>query len=208
MLKPADSRGKFIVFEGIDGSGKSTQARLAAEYLSFIGKKVHLTREPTTRPIGKLIREALSGTFEVSEATMAAMFLADRIDHIQNEEDGIIKLLNEGYTVISDRYFWSSFAYHSLTLDMDWVISIHEKVIKICPPDLTIYLDLNVASSLNRIDARNETQEIFENREVLTKVYNNYEQAFARYHDVLKITKVNADQGIEEIAAVIKDVLA
>lgn len=205
MLKPLVDRGRFIVFEGIDGSGKSTQAKLAAEYLLSKGKQVHLTREPTTRPIGKLIREALSGNFNVSESTMAAMFLADRLDHILNEEDGIIKLLNEGYDVISDRYFWSSFAYHSLSLDMAWVISIHKKVIDICPPDLTIYLDLNVEASLQRIAERNEAEEIFENQEILTKVYNNYNQAFGLFEDKMSISRINADQAIEQIQ---RDIIA
>ncbi len=207
MLKPPASRGRFIVFEGIDGSGKSTQARLAAEYLTFIGKKVHLTREPTNRPIGKLIREALSGQFEVSEATMASMFLADRIDHIQNQEEGIIMLLNDGFDVISDRYFWSSFAYHSLSLDMDWVIGIHEKVLEICPPDLTIYLDLKVNASLERIGTRNEQQEIFENKEVLTKVYDNYARAFDKFSDRFNIAKVNAEQSIEAIQKAIREIV-
>ncbi len=201
------TRGRFIVFEGIDGSGKSTQARLLAEYLQFTNKQVYLTREPTTRPIGVLIRQALSGDFEVAESTMAAMFLADRLDHIQNDVDGILKALGQGIDVITDRYFWSSFAYHSLTLDMEWVVSIHKKVMELCPPDITIYLDLEVANSLQRIDNRNEATEIFENEETLTKVSNNYKEAFSKYGKGMNIKFINANQKIDTIQQEIRKAL-
>lgn len=205
MLK--NNRGKFIVFEGIDGSGKSTQAVLAKEYLEFLGKKVYLTREPSSRPIGKLIRQALTKQFEISEASIAALFLADRLDHIQNQDDGILKFLDEGYFVISDRYFWSSFAYHSLSLPMDWVIGLHEKVFELCPPDLTLFLEISAEDSLKRVDAREGERELFEQKEILSKVENNYNKAFESLNDRFIIEKINARQDIMTISAQIKDQL-
>ena len=76
------TKGKFIVFEGIDGSGKSSQMRLLAQYLGDRGVRVHLTCEPTQSPIGSLLRDCLTGKLDTDERTIAALFAADRLHHI------------------------------------------------------------------------------------------------------------------------------
>ena len=199
------SNGKFIVFEGIDGAGKSTQVALLTKRLEALGHDVHLTAEPTALPSGKAIREALSGSVKKSECEMAAMFTLDRIAH--NKEE-LVPLTNEGKTVICDRYYYSSLAYQGQATDYGWVKTMNLTCPEIKHPDLCIYLDLLPEQSLARIRARNEALEIYENIEKLTKVRN----AFLAVIDDLKkegekIFTVSADRTVEEIANEIFDIV-
>src|SRR4051812_8814260 len=104
------SKNLFIALEGIDGSGKSSQVRLLAKKLQAAGHKVHATFEPTDGHIGKLLRSILKGTIKADNRTIAGLFLADRLDHLLHEETGLVKMLEQGYTVITDRYYFSSYA--------------------------------------------------------------------------------------------------
>ena len=97
-------RGRFIVFEGIDGCGKSTQLKLLCEKLAQLGRRPHPTAEPTDSATGKLLRAALSGSDPRTAAEMAALFTLDRIHH-NKAQDGIEKGLEKGFDVISDRYY-------------------------------------------------------------------------------------------------------
>ncbi len=90
----------FIAFEGIDGSGKSTQVKLLTEKLEEAGLKVYTTFEPTDSPVGKIIRDIFNHRMEADHRTIAALFVADRLDHLLNKTNGILKRLDEGYTVI------------------------------------------------------------------------------------------------------------
>ena len=199
------SNGKFIVFEGIDGAGKSTQVALLTERLRSLGNDVHLTAEPTAMPSGKAIREALSGSTPKSECEMAAMFVLDRIAHNSAE---ILPLTNEGKTVISDRYYYSSLAYQGQATDYDWVKTMNLACPDIKRPDLCIYLDLLPEQSLARIKARNEALEIYENIEKLTGVRNSF---LAVINDLKKegekIFVVNADRAPQDIAKEIFDIV-
>ena len=197
------SNGKFIVFEGIDGAGKSTQVALLRERLNELGYDVHLTAEPTAAPSGKAIREALSGSVKKSECEMAAMFVLDRIAHNSAE---ICPLTESGKVVISDRYYYSNLAYQGQTTDYAWVKAMNRDCPDIKRPDLCIYLDLLPEQSLARIKARNEALEIYENIEKLTNVRNS----FLTVIDDLKkegekIFIVNADRTPEDIASEIFD---
>ncbi len=152
---------KFIVFEGIDGSGKSTQSKFLANYLNGA-----YTFEPTDNKIGKLIREVLEGKEKFSKETLALLFAGDRIEH--NKE--IINLLNSSY-VICDRYVYSSLAYQlTQGINLNYIMEIN-KFAKI--PDVVIYLLVSVENALNRMDNRTN-KEIFEKKEFLTKLINNY----------------------------------
>src|SRR5512139_742195 len=113
--------GLFIAIEGIDGAGTTTQAKLLFDGLRARGLPVHLTREPSDGPIGVLIRQILTGRVVVPGlqgprapdwATMALLFAADRLDHVEAE---IAPNLADGVTVVSDRYDYSSVAYQSVT---------------------------------------------------------------------------------------------
>jgi dTMP kinase len=166
--------GKFIVFEGIDGAGKTTQVELLAKHLRSLGREVSLSAEPTTLESGKAIRRALSGAEKKSECQMAAMFVLDRIAHNIDEEIGIRALTAKGIDVISDRYYYSSLAYQGAATDYGWVKQMNIGSPEIRRPDLCIYLDLLPEQSLERISRGRESVEIYENLEKLTSVRNTF----------------------------------
>ena len=154
---------KFIVFEGIDGAGKTTQIQLLKKALEEMGTSCYVTAEPTTMPSGKAISEALSGRVQVTTHQMAEMFARDRVNHNIDAEQGINKMLANGMTVISDRYYYSSLAYQGAELGFDPVAKLNLENKDIRTPDLCIFLDLTPEQSLQRINARRDTpHEIYE----------------------------------------------
>ena len=194
-------KGKFIVFEGIDGAGKTTQVKLLAERLQAEGKRVEITAEPTGGPEGKLLREALGGRIRKSECEMAVMFVADRIAHNIDEVSGINALVDAGAYVICDRYYYSTLAYQGQSTDYEWVKSMNLGCPEIRRPDLCVYLDLTPEQSLARISKGRESVEIYENIETLTRVRNT----FLSIIDDLRaegdsISVVDASRSPEEIA--------
>jgi dTMP kinase len=191
----------FIAIEGTDGSGKSTQAKLLAEKMSANGHKVHLTFEPTNRKIGSLLRNILKGTEIADQTTIAGLFLADRLDHLLNDEDGLVKKMADGYTVISDRYYFSSYAYHGVYVDMDWVIACNEMCARILKPDLNIFVDVPTDECMRRIVANRENAELYETNEILKKVRDNYLKAFSKLSDKEHIVTINGGRQIAEVAA-------
>ena len=205
------NRGKFIVFEGIDGAGKSTQVELLRQRLTQMGRSVSLTAEPTTLESGKAIRRALSGEVKKSECEMASMFVLDRIAH-NICQGGIEETLESGTDLISDRYYYSTLAYQGQTTDYAWVKSMNVSCPQIRRPDLCIYLDLLPEQSLARIRKRGEALEIYENEERLTAV----RRAFLSVIDDLrqggeKIVIIDAYRTPEEISedvfAAVKEIL-
>lgn len=193
--------GKFIAFEGIDGSGKSSQVALLKSRLQALGQKVYCTFEPTDNKIGSLIRTIIQGETKADNWTIAALFAADRLHHLLNEEDGIIKKLNEGYHVLCDRYYFSSYAYHSVHMDMDWVIEINQKSAEILRPDLTIFIDVKPAQALQRIQQNRSATDLYETMDMLSGVYDNYKVAFERMKEVEKVLRINGDDSMDAIGA-------
>src|SRR6185295_4290086 len=167
----------FIAFEGIDGSGKSTQVKLLSYNLKNAGHKVYLTCEPTDGPIGKLIRDIFSHKMEADHRTIAALFVADRLDHLLNKTNGILKKLEEGYTVITDRYYFSSYAYHGTHMPMDWVIEANSLSADLLRPDLNIYIDISPEISMKRLNNRRSSIELYETIENLRNVRTKYLEA-------------------------------
>lgn len=151
-------KGKFIVFEGTDGSGKSTQMKLLGKYLTAQGKPCFLTHEPTDSPVGALLRSCLTGRIEADEYTVAALFAADRLDHIQNGVNGIKKKLEEGVTVLCDRYYYSSLAYNGGFVPLDWVMQLNRPAMDMLRPDLVLFLDVPTEESMKRVNRRGETE--------------------------------------------------
>ncbi len=192
-------RGRFIVFEGIDGAGKSTQIEKLRQKLVSEGRKVFITAEPTASVTGGILRDALSGNYKRTAAELAAMFLSDRIFHNVNESVGINQALERGFDVISDRYYYSSFAYQGLDSDIDWVINMNLKCPDIRKPDLCIFLDLDAEKSKARIDTNRATMEIFENEETLNKIRNKFFDVFKRLPDE-NIAIIDASGSVDEIA--------
>lgn len=191
---------KFIVFEGLDGSGTSTQATLLEKRLIQEGHRCHLTSEPSTGPVGQMIRQAFKGRLRFSQEPdrfdhqMAHLFSADRFDHLYNEWDGVLPTLARGTTVISTRYFFSSYAYHC-TCEEDWALV--ERLNRDFPnPDLLIYLRNPVAESVRRLQSRT-TLDSYETPDKLSQVSANYDRILSRYpgHKVV----IDATRPVQDI---------
>lgn len=161
-------RGKFIVFEGIDGAGLTTQSSILKNWLDEQGLAAFSTKEPTDGPIGGTIRLALSKRLTMKPAALALSFAADRMDHLETE---IIPKIEKGVIVISDRYYLSSFAYQMLDLDLQWIRQLNSKALK---PDLTILLDVPAGVSQWRMKRMRWHVELFEEEHKLERVRNNF----------------------------------
>lgn len=172
MGSQAKRSGTFVVLEGIDGAGTTTQTERLAARLRGEGRAVRPTREPSDGPIGALIRQVLTGRVVGASgrapgwATMALLFAADRMDHIESE---IEPLLGAGSVVISDRYDHSSLAYQSVVSGrggeraVDWIRTLNVHALR---PDLTIVLDLPADVAAARRAARGEPAQLYEQHEV------------------------------------------
>lgn len=194
------NKGKFYVFEGIDGCGKTTQAVLLRNKLEEIGHKAVITKEPTDRPIGLLIRKIMSGETAVDSRATVHLFAADRIDHITAPETGILALLESGTDVISDRYVYSSYAYQSIDSGTDIVSEANRTAEQLLVPDAVIYIDIPPEAAMERIETARENIEIYENIQRLTKVRENYLNVFQRLKDQVNIFMYDGTTPPETIA--------
>jgi len=157
----------LIVLEGIDGCGKSTQAALLHEYLLLGGKSAQLTSEPTGGDIGILIRGALSGSYDLDAKTMSLLFTADRYEHIKKFKS-LIADPNE--IVVCERYYFSTIAYQSAQgVNPKWIKKLNKYAPK---PDIAIFIDTPPELAIHRVKG----DEIFENFEVLSDVYEKYSE--------------------------------
>lgn len=190
-------KGKLIVLEGIDGSGKSSHVALLAERLDKEGYKAARTAEPTDGAIGTLLRRYLKGELAASERTIAALFLADRLDHIQ-KAGGLLDMVREGYVVVCDRYLYSSIAYNCASEGVDWVADINRAAHDLLKPDLVVYLNLPLAVMEQRLQHRN-FKEIYETVAYQCKVLERYEEAFSVWADDV-VVKVDCNRPKADVA--------
>jgi len=198
-MKKNPYKGKFIVFDSLDGAGNSTQVKLLADYLNKIGKKTHITKEPTSGLIGGLIKSQLTHDWKSSQICLQLLFSADRAYHLEKE---IIPLLKEGINVISDRYFFSTMAYGNLEInDLDWLIEINKKFLL---PDLTFFLKVSPKTCIERIKKDRFEITLFEKEKILEKVWKNYEKLSKTFKNVYII---DGERKIEEIAKEIKEII-
>lgn len=203
--------GNFIVLEGVDGSGKSTQSRILANALRARGLPVHLTREPSDGPIGALLRHFLTGRAVVpglqgprppSWSTLATLFAADRLDHLESE---IIPNLMDGVTVISDRYLHSSLVFQSVTAGeepqqvVDWIREINRYA---RPPDLTLVLDLPAEMAGKRRRSRSSGREIFDDDQLQRELADAYRRLH-EYFPQERIVHIDAARPEAEVAAAV-----
>ncbi len=193
----------FIALEGIDGSGKSTQTKLLTEKLTAAGHKVYSTFEPTDNFIGTIIRNILKGEKKADDRTIAGLFVADRLDHLLNEINGIVKKLEEGFTVITDRYYFSSYAYHGTHMDIDWVIAANAMAASILKPDINIFIDVSPEAAMQRINKNRETVELYETLENLKNVRAKYFESFEKLNEQENIFITDGNHSPAEIAAAI-----
>jgi dTMP kinase len=176
----------------LDGAGNSTQVKLLADYLNKIGKRTHITKEPTSYLIGGLIKSQLTHDWKSSAECLQLLFCADRAYHLEKE---IIPLLKRGINVISDRYFFSTMAYGNLEIkDLDWLIEINKKFIL---PDLTFFLKVSPKICIERIKKDRFEITLFEKEKTLRKVWKNYEVLARKFKNVYII---NGERSIEEIS--------
>ena len=201
------TKNLFIAFEGIDGSGKSTQVKLLKQKLEVAGHKVYATCEPTDSPIGKIIRDIFSGRMEADHKVIAGLFVADRLDHLLNKNNGVLKMLEDGYTVITDRYYFSSYAYHSPYMSMDWVIEANKLSAELLRPDINIYIDISAEESMHRIAKGRTSTELYETLDNLKQVKTLYAEAFEKLKDIEKIASINGERTELEIATEIWDIV-
>src|SRR4030042_2908685 len=183
--------GKFIVFEGLDGSGQSTQVGLLKDFLIKNGHKVALTKEPTKdSEAGKKIRDILDKITKIQPQQLQELFAGDRGEHLKRV---IIPVLKEGEIVISDRYFFSSFAYGtSEGVDLEWLIKLNDKFLF---PDLTFILKVSPEICLQRIQKRGEANTYFEQVNKLKKVWETYDIFPSRFENIYII---DGEKTIEE----------
>jgi dTMP kinase len=178
--RPSPERGRFIVLEGLDGSGTSTQARDIAAALGESGREVWLTAEPTTGEIGRLLRRYLGGELPLPAGSagrelMALLFAADRREHLSAPDEGIEARLARGEDVVCGRYVLSSLAYEGEeAAEYQRVQDLNRDFLR---PDLTVYLDCPVAVSLERLRRTRDDLEIFENEAKLERVREGYRRA-------------------------------
>jgi dTMP kinase len=190
----------FIALEGLDGSGKSTQTKLLAEKLRAQGLKIYTTAEPTNSRIGHIIKDIFKHKMEADHRTIAALYAADRLDHLTNKTDGILKKMEEGCTVITDRYYFSSYAYHGTHMDIDWVIAANSLSADLLRPDLNIYIDISPEESMRRLNRGRDSIELYESIENLRRVKEKYFEAFEILKGEEKISIVKGDRSEKEIA--------
>ena len=200
--------GLFIALEGVDGAGTTTHTKVLARALRDRGLPIHTTREPSDGPIGTMLRQILSGRVVVpgitgarpsSWNTMALLFAADRLDHIEAE---VAPNLMDGVTVITDRYDHSSIAYQSITGGgtedvLSWVKEINRHARR---PDLTIVLDVPAPVAAKRRAERMQGREMYDDDDLqsqLASFYKEIEVHFPNDH----IVHVDANRSIEDVAA-------
>ena len=197
-------RGKFITFEGIDGSGKSTQLRMLSGELRQRGVNVITTCEPGGTPLGRRLREAFLETEEtVAPMAELLLFAADRAQHV---EFLIKPALDEGRVVISDRYADATFAYQGAgrgfpEATVNQIIKLATGGLK---PDLTLFFDISVENALNRMRSRSETGERINRMDAETAdFYTNVRAAYLAIaeKEPKRFCVIDANSSVEEIQA-------
>lgn len=198
--------GRFVVLEGIDGAGTTTHVGRLAERLRTMRVAVRATREPSDGPVGTLVRQVLTGRVVIPGgrapgwATMALLFAADRMDHVESE---IEPFLAEGGVVLSDRYDASSLAYQSVSSGADskeaveWIRSLNRYVRR---PDLTIVLDLSPETASERRLHRGEPAQLYEQNEVQRALAAFYKD-LAKQMPKDRVVVIDASGSVDEVHA-------
>jgi dTMP kinase len=193
-------RAIFVALEGIDGSGTTTQLGRLTAHLEARGRRAHATREPSTGPIGRLLRElllgqhALPGGAPADGQAMALLFAADRRDHLRRE---IEPALAGGVDVVSDRYLMSSLAYQAEEADRTWVAGLARAL---RPADLTLLLDVPVELAAARRRAAGRVVERYDDDGVQSRVAESYRRLAAA--DASSVV-IDGRASVDEVAAAV-----
>ena len=204
---------KFVVIEGLDGAGTTTQTHKLVESLRADGHEAIQTCEPTDGPIGAMIRQMLAmrivapageGFAPINRESLALLFAADRLDHMHSK---IVPALENDQFVVSDRYYHSSFAYQGDVdgadhFDIAWVREINQRARR---PDVTFFLEASTELCLSRIQRRNASRDIYESREKLARLEKRYDQVMSLLiEEGEKIVRIDASLSIEAIHETIR----
>lgn len=191
-MKKGNYSGKFIVVEGLDGSGKNAQIDLLINFLKENGKEVVVTKEPTIESkAGRKVKQALRKEITVEPLELQELYVQDRKEHLENK---VIPAIKEGKFVVSSRYAFSTFAYgHSDGLNVDLLVKMNDKFLL---PDLTLIIDVSPESCMQRIEGRGEPKELFEKLEKLTKVNEIYKKIPEMFENVAII---NGERPIPQV---------
>jgi dTMP kinase len=188
-------KGVFICIEGLDGCGKTTQAKLLAKKLAQSYNSVY-TSEPSRGNIGTFIRKrCLYGEKRLSTIVEALLFAADRFEHVENE---IRPALREGRLVISDRYVYSSLAYQGAAgLSLEWIRTVNEHALK---PDLAVFIDVKLETVMNRLKSK---RSVMENIETLEKARDIYLKFVAKG----ELIRIDGNRAKDEVAETLSKVV-
>ncbi|MCH5282543.1 MAG: dTMP kinase [Treponema sp.] len=187
---------KFVVFEGIDGAGTSTQIEMLKK--NPLAKNFFFTAEPSEGATGLFLREILAGKAEVSPETAAYLFAADRAEHLWGK-GGISEQVEGGKIVVCDRYIFSSLAYQGTTCGEILPKTINSPFPL---PEILFFFEISAEDSMARIEKRGERREIYEKREMLAKTAERYRKVISEYksQNEMKIVELDASLPKEKIA--------
>jgi len=187
--------------EGLDGSSKSTQSKLLLDWYRRNNKKCVIVTQPSQSLIGGLIRSRLRKEWSCSVNCLQTLYAADGMN--TNEKE-IIPRLEKGINVICDRYSLSAFGYGMLGASYEWLKKLYEVFLI---PDVTFYLDTPVDECIRRLTQEKDSFELYENKDILLKIQNNYYEAIEKIGESLNVVKINGNQSIEKVSEDIKTVL-
>ena len=196
--------GKFIVFEGLDGSGKTTQISLLSQYLKKRGVVCCCTKEPSDGPIGALVRGAVRGSIEFEPESMALLFAADRAEHLAAE---ICPALAKGEIVLCDRFLLSNLAYQGTQISMKDIISFNKYNLRPVP-DITIFIDTEPAECTKRIINTRVEMEIYDGIEYASRIRTQYFSAFQLLDNYMKVVVIDGNKNEKDVFSRILECLS
>ncbi|MDO8513519.1 MAG: dTMP kinase [bacterium] len=191
-MKNHREKGLFIAFEGLDGSGSSTQVEMLRKRLVKEGYKTFITKEPTDNLVGGLIRGVLTKQWEMPPDGLQLLYAADRAHHLRFK---IIPALEKNNIIISDRYAFSSIAFGALSVDFDWLEDIYKNYIY---PDITFLVKSSPKTCIERIASTRLSFELFEEEEKLRKIWRNYAKLLKNPKN--KMVEIGGEQPVEKVA--------
>ncbi len=193
----------FVVFEGIDGSGTSTQISILKKRSD--SQRFFFTSEPTDSETGLFLRKMLKGDVKLDAKTTAFLFAADRNEHLYGSSGtncGVVRQTQANKIVISDRYLFSSLAYQSVTCGEELPRRLNESFPL---PEILFFFEIDPCESLKRVDSRGE-REIYEEVTFLKETEERYKKVVAEYEAMntgMKIIRIDASRSIEEVSKII-----
>lgn len=209
MTSRRSKAGRFVVLEGLDGAGTTTQCDRIAAALTAQGIPVVTTREPSDGPIGQQLRLALTGRLglphrrgALTEDTLALLFAADRMDHLAAVIEPAVE---RGAVVLCDRYLLSSLAYQGTALPMAWVETINGRARK---PDLTLFVEVDAKTASRRRAARGGEVEHFEADERQVRIARQYLSAIRRRSSRERIVRIDGTRSVEQVTEEAVEILA